>query len=135
MWIFGAKGLALYFLAGCHQWVFRTQVWNVSGSRFIQSQLITHSAARIVFLLKLAGHKRDQSKHQSGFQQYLKVFDAEVQLADLHHQCRRHKLLGSPGACSPWKVFKIGLSKMQFSAFPGPELITKCSQTMKYLFL
>ena len=58
-----------------------------------------------------------------GFRQYLKVFDAEVQLADLHHQCRRHKLLGGPGTCSPWKVFKIGLSKMQFSAFPGPELI------------
>ena len=30
---------------------------------------------------------------------------------------------GGPGACFPWKVFNIGLSKMQFPVFPGPELI------------
>ena len=41
----------------------------------------------------------------------------------------------------PREIFKIGLSKMQFPAFPGTELINregllsikKCSQEMKYL--
>ena len=32
-------------------------------------------------------------------------------------ECRRHKLLGGSG-----KFIKTGLSKMQFPAFPAPEL-------------
>ena len=33
-------------------------------------------------------------------------------------------LWGNPGACSQ-EIFKIGLSKMQFPAFPGPELVNR----------
>ena len=49
--------------------------------------------------------------------------------------------LGGPGVF-PREICKIGLSKMQFPAFPGPELgnrgkvfysVKKCSQKKKYL--
>ena len=30
---------------------------------------------------------------------------------------------------TPWKIRKIGLSKMQFPAFPGPELVTAASSS------
>ena len=39
--------------------------------------------------------------------------------AGVNVECRRHELLGGPGACLPWEICKTGLSKMQFPAFPG----------------
>ena len=35
---------------------------------------------------------------------------------------RRHELLGGTRRHDPREIDKIGLSKMQFRAFPGPEL-------------
>ena len=40
-------------------------------------------------------------------------------------ECWRHKILGGSGGMVPREIFKIGLSKMQFPAFPGPELISQ----------
>ena len=37
-------------------------------------------------------------------------------------ECRRHELLGGSGYNPPREICKIGLSKMQFPAFFGPEL-------------
>ena len=37
-------------------------------------------------------------------------------------ECRRHELLGGFGGMSPREICKIGLSEVQFPAFPGPEL-------------
>ena len=53
------------------------------------------------------------------------VSDAVVQLADVHRSRRWHELLGGSGGMPPSpprEICKIGLSKMQFPAFPGPEL-------------
>ena len=49
-------------------------------------------------------------------------------------ECWRHELLGGPGACPPPReIGKIGLSKMQFPAFPGPELGNR-NYDRNYLF-
>ena len=58
----------------------------------------------------------------------MEVPDAVVQLADVHRsrranvECRRHELLRASGDMPPREICKIGVSKMQFAAFPGPEL-------------
>ena len=45
-----------------------------------------------------------------------------VRAAGANVECRRHELPGGSEAMPPWEICKIGLSKMQFPAFPGPEL-------------
>ena len=41
-------------------------------------------------------------------------------------KCWRNKPIGEFGACSSGKFFKlIKLSEMQFSAFPGPEMVNR----------
>ena len=45
-----------------------------------------------------------------------------VRAAGANVECRRHKLLGGLGGHAPLEISKIGHSKMQFPAFPGPEL-------------
>ena len=43
-------------------------------------------------------------------------------------ECRRHELLGASGGMpppTPPEIYKIELSKMQFPAFPGPELVNR----------
>ena len=40
-------------------------------------------------------------------------------------ECRRHELRAKSGSIITREIFSIGLSKMQFLAFPGPELINR----------
>ena len=73
-----------------------------------------------------------QRTDSQGFRQHLEVLDAELQLSVLHclyhsnnAECRSHKLLGGSKGMLPLEIFIIGLSKMKFPAFPGPELINQ----------
>ena len=40
-------------------------------------------------------------------------------------ECRRHELLGGFWGHAPREICKIGLSKMHFPAFLGPELVNR----------
>ena len=40
-------------------------------------------------------------------------------------ECLGHELVGGSGGMLLREIFKIGLSKMQFPEFPGPELVNR----------
>jgi len=48
-----------------------------------------------------------------------------MRVASVNGECWRHELLGGSGGMPPREICKIGLSKMQFPAFPGPELVNR----------
>ena len=52
-----------------------------------------------------------------GFWYHFEVPDAIVQLADVHQSCLQQTSKGFR------KIYKIGLSKMQFPAFPGQQFV------------